>query len=187
MDSHCTDRGRAARLAPRPGSKIAGGQASDPLGGNGGPTGGVDLARLDQSLGACEQGREGDLGIDPAIVVLAAGLHLRPIEAQLPDAGQQRDPKQFGQFRRDLTRLGVDRVPTGEDEVERADEAQGGGQSPGGGQGVGSGEGGVADEDPVDVDAPIQAPGDRFPEGVFRGRRPESHHRHGRVSGLARP
>jgi hypothetical protein len=95
------------------------------------------------------------------------------VQMEVADPRHERQIEQLGELGTDLTGVGVDRVPTGEDEIERPEALEGGGERAGGGERVRSGERGIRHEHPVRVDVPFARPGDRLAERVLRARWPE--------------
>ena len=147
--SHLPDRGRAGGLAPRPRAEVGGRDRADASGVDGGPHHRVlDLARVAQPLGAREERRKVDGGVDPFVVVLQPELEDVALQGEVADAGGEGKAEQFGHLGRHLPGVGVDGVPAAEHEVVRAGALDRGGQRPGRGERVGTGEGGIGDEDP---------------------------------------
>ena len=77
-DPHPADRGRAPGLAPRSGSEIVGAELPDRRSRNRGAPLRIHLARIDESFGRRQQGGKADLGLEPAVVELAARACTRP-------------------------------------------------------------------------------------------------------------
>ena len=61
-----------------------------------------------------------DLGLHPAVVVLAARVDACAVDREVAHAGEERQVEQLGELGADLAGVGVDRVAAGEHEVERA-------------------------------------------------------------------
>ncbi len=100
------------------------------------------------------------------------------VDREVPHAGQEGEIAQFGELGADLAGVGVDRVATGDHEVERPavvarDPFERGRERPGRRQRVGPREREVGDQHAVDVDAAVGAPRDRLPQRVLRRGRPE--------------
>jgi hypothetical protein len=145
----------------------------------------LDLARVDQALGGAEHRRQGDLHLEPAVVVLEHGLGhqaARPLrrthrvraprrDDELLDAGGEGAVEQLRDLRADLTRVGVDRVAAHEHQVElgaalgleQVDRRR---EGPRGRQRVGAGERGVAHQH-----ARVGTEGDGFAQDVLGRRR----------------
>ena len=180
FDGHDLDgtdvRGRSV-LAPRAGAEIGRGQRADPLGGYRVAAGRVDLRRVGQAFGAGEDRREPDLGLQPAVVVLAAGVDAIAFDREVAHAREEREVEQLGQLRSDLAGVGVDRVAAGQHEIEGTGSRQRGRKRACGRERVGPGERDIGDVHAGDVDPALEPPRDRFAQRVVGGRWPERQHR----------
>ena len=167
------DGGRRRGLAPRSCSEVGRGEATDALGRHRGAPRRIDLARVDQPFRARQDRGELDFGLEPAVVVLAARVHERAFDREVANAAEEREIAQLRELGSDLAGIGVDRIATGQDEVERARVGEHGRERLRGGEGVGAGEGRVGDEHTVDLDRALDAPRDGLAQRVLRRRRPE--------------
>ncbi len=115
--------------------------------------------------------------------MLAAGVHDagRGVDVEVTDAGEEGEVEQLGELGADLAGVGVHRVATDEDEVERADVFERGGERPCRGQRVGAGERGVGHEHAVGGDVAFDRPRQRLAQHVLGRGRSEGHEGHGVV------
>ena len=176
VDPHGADGRGAAGLPPGPGTEVGRGHGADALGGHGLAPRGVDLARVDEPLGAGRHERQRDLELHPAVVVLAAQVQHGALHAEVTDARGEREIEQLGESGADLPGVGIDRVATGEHEVERPLARDGRGERACRRERVGSRERRVGDEHAVDLHRVVASPGERLAQHVVGGRRAEREH-----------
>ncbi len=157
-DLHVPHRCRRRRGAPRPRAELGRGQAADAVRGNRRALGRFDLGRVDQSLGAREDRGQADLGLEPAVVVLATRGDEIAVDREVSHPAQERQVAHVRELWRDLTGVGVDGVAAGEHEIERTLLPERGRERLCGGEGVGSSERRVGDEHTVGVDLALGCP-----------------------------
>ncbi len=166
---------------PRARAELRGAEPRNARGGHGRPSRRVDLARVAQALRHREHGRQRDLDVLRAVVVLELEAEVVTEVLEPAHPAGEGEVQQLGQLGSDLAGLAVERIEPEQHEVVGAGHPHGGGQRPRRGQGVGAGERGVAE-----MQTRVGPPRDRLAEDVLCARRPERHDG-ARAAGLAWP
>ncbi len=169
--SGCPYHGRTPGLAPWAGAEILGGEAPQPIRGDGRSAGGFHFARVTEALGDAEHGGQRDLDILGSVVVFESEAERGAEILDVPDAAREGETEQLSQFGSDLSGLAVDGVETEQDEVEGSRHHQGRRQDAGGGQRVRAREGGVAA-----MEACVGTPSDALAQDVLGTGGTERHH-----------
>ena len=113
------DRRGAPLGAPRARSEVAGGEGAEAMGRHRGAAGPIDLARIDEPLRGRHDRGQVHTDLRPPVVVLGTDVEAPVREREVPRTGHERQPEELCQLRADLAGVGVDRVATGEDQIER--------------------------------------------------------------------
>ena len=163
------DPGRASRRPPGAGAEIIGDEAADTRVLHRRALLGTGLGRGAEPLGHGQDGGQGALPMEPAVVMFAPRADPSMVNLEFAHPAEERQVEKLGQGGADLSRIGVDRIAPGEDQIERPLPRQGGGQAARRGQAVGAGEGGIADQH-----AAVGAPGDGLAQHLPGALRPEA-------------
>ena len=126
------------------------------------------LGRIAQPLGTRQQSWQAHGHIDPAVIVLTTQQQQAAFESELLDTACERQIEQFRKLGWDLPGVRIDRVLSGQDQVERALALECGGQRPSGGKRIAPGKGGIGQQDPLGVDVSVAAPCDALSKNSFR-------------------
>ena len=161
---------------PRPGTQLSRAHGADRLSRHAGAPFRPNLRRITQALRARQHSGQSHLGIDPSVVLFATHREDTPREVENLDSRYEWQIEKFGELRRDLSCVCVQRVLSREYEIEGSLMLDGRGEQLCGRDRVASSKRSIGQQDAPDLNVAVEPPGDRFPQDFRCGRWTEREH-----------